>query len=61
MGLVTAGVFVTLGGVHILCRQNNGFANKIFDVITGLGLISAGITGIVMSGQISKEIENTFR
>lgn len=61
MGLVTAGVLVTLGGVHVLCRNNQGLANKIFDVFTGLALIGAGITGIVMSGQISKEIENAFR
>lgn len=61
MGLVTAGVLVTWGGVHLISRQNHGLANKIFDVLAGLSLIGAGITGIVLSGQISKEIERAFR
>lgn len=61
MGLVTAGVLVTLGGVHVLCRKNSSVSDKIFEVLGGLILIGAGLTGIVMSGQISKEIENAFR
>lgn len=61
MGLVTAGVLITWGGVHLISRQNHGLANKIFDVLAGLSLIGAGVTGIVLSGQISKEIERAFR
>ena len=60
-GLVTAGVLVTWAGVHVLIRQNYDITNKMFDVITGLVLISAGITGIVLSDRISREIEHAFR
>ncbi len=59
-GVVTAGVLVTWAGVHVLIRQNHDIANRMFDVMLGLALVAAGLSGIVMSDKISRQIEHIF-
>lgn len=59
-GLVAASVLLVAGGTIVLCRRSYSKFDKIFEIIGGTALIALGVAGIVLSGEISKEIEHLY-
>lgn len=59
-GLIAASALLVAGGTIVLCRRSYSKFDKIFEVIGGLALITAGFAGIVLSGEISRKIEKLY-
>lgn len=59
-GLVAISVLLAAGGTIVLCRRSYSKFDKILEVIGGATLIALGVAGVVLSGEISHEIEKRF-
>lgn len=59
-GLVASSVLLVYFGGRLLTRGSYSTFDKFFEVIGGCALILTGFAGIVLSGEISREIENLY-
>lgn len=59
-GLIAASVILVYFGGRLLTRGSYSKLDKIFEVVGGCALIAAGFAGIVLSGEISHEIEKLY-
>lgn len=60
-GLTAAGIIVAAGGTWMLTRRSPSRADQLKDTIFGAGYLLAGLTIIVLSGDISDAIERFAR
>jgi|GEM_PF-3636449 len=59
-GLVIASLIVCAGGIYQLCKRAHKDVYIITDILSGLGLLSAGVLGIILSDQLIKECDTSF-
>lgn len=59
-GLVASSVLLVYFGGRLLTRGSYSKFDKVFEVFGGCALIIAGFAGIVLSREISQEIERLY-